>query len=90
MIPYCFVYGPHNGNDGNWFLLQNIFHLLARFYIFLDGTSDNMASLVQYDKYGAMNTIDTPTMVYYLIMFLSEAYTLQEDTTCDGQISSAG
>ena len=29
-------------------------------------------------------------MGYYLIKFVSEAYTLQDDTTCDVKTSSAG
>ena len=29
-------------------------------------------------------------MGYYVIEFVSEAYTLQEDTTCEGKISTAG
>ena len=29
-------------------------------------------------------------MGYYVIEFVSEAYTPQEDTTCDGKISTAG
>ena len=49
-----------------------------------------MASLVQSGKYGNMNTTDTSTMGYYVITCFFEAYTLQHDTTCDGQISSAG
>ena len=48
-----------------------------------------MNSLVQYGKYGAMNTTDTSTMGYYVIKFVSEAYTLQYENTCDGKISSA-
>ena len=48
-----------------------------------------MASLVQYVNDGAINTIDTSTMGYYVIKFFSEAYTLKYDTKCDGQISSA-
>ena len=48
-----------------------------------------MDSLFQSGKYGAMNTTYTSTMGYYLIKFLSEAYTLHDDTTCDIQISSA-
>ena len=48
-----------------------------------------MALLVQYGKYGAMNTTDTPTMGYYVINFVSEAYTLQYYTKCDRQIISA-
>ena len=38
--------------------------------VVLNGISDNMASLFQYGKYGAMNTIDTSTMRYYVINFL--------------------
>ena len=49
-----------------------------------------MASLVQYGKYGAIKTTDTSRMGYYIIKFVSEAYTLQEDTTHDRQIISAG
>ena len=49
-----------------------------------------MASLVQYGRYGTTNTTDTSTMGYYVITFVSEAYTLQEDTACNGQIISSG
>ena len=49
-----------------------------------------MASLVQYGKYDAMNTTYTSTMRYYVINFVSEAFNLQEDTTCYGQIISSG
>ena len=48
-----------------------------------------MASLVQSGKYGAINTTKTLTMVYYVIKFVSEAYTLQYDTTWDVKISSS-
>ena len=37
-----------------------------------------------------MNTIDTSTMGYYDIKFVSEAYTLQDNTTCEGKIVSSG
>ena len=43
----------------------------------LDGISDAMASLVESSKYGAINTIDTSTNVFYIIMFTLGAYTLQ-------------
>ena len=59
-------------------------------HVVLDGISDNMAPLIQSGKYGTMNTTDTSTMGYYVINFVSEAYTLKYDTTCDGKISSAG
>ena len=49
-----------------------------------------MASLIQPGKYGAVNTTDTSKMGYYVIKFVSEAYTLQEDTTCYIQIMPAG
>ena len=48
--------------------------------VVLYGISDNMASLVQYSKYGAINTIETTKMGYYVIKTVSEAYNLQEDT----------
>ena len=37
-----------------------------------------------------MNTIDTSTMGYYVIKFVSKANTLQDNTRCDRRISSAG
>ena len=49
-----------------------------------------MSSLSQYGKYGTTNTTDTSTMGYYAIKFVSEAYNLKYDTTCDGKIISAG
>ena len=56
----------------------------------LDVISDNMASLVESSKYGSINTIDTSTNGFYVIMFTSGAYTLQENTTIDGQIITSG
>ena len=58
--------------------------------VVLDGISDNMASLVKSGKYGAINTTDTSTNGFYVIMFTSGAYTLEENTTIDGQILIAG
>ena len=49
-----------------------------------------MASLVQYGKYGAINTDDTSTNGYYVIMFISEAYTLQNNTTIDRKCITDG
>ena len=34
-------------------------------------------------KYDEMNTTDTKTMVYYVIKYVSDKFTLQEDTTID-------
>ena len=49
-----------------------------------------MASLVESVKYGAINTTDAATNLFYVIMFKSEAYTLQDNTTIDGKIITAG
>ena len=49
-----------------------------------------MASLVQSGMYGAINTDDTTTNVFYVIQFLSQEYTLQNNTTIDGKVISAG
>ena len=40
-----------------------------------------MASLVQYGKYGAIDTVETTTNGFYVIQLISEAYTLQNNTT---------
>ena len=37
-----------------------------------------------------MNTTYTETMIYYLIKFVLEAYTIQEGTKCDGKMSTSG
>ena len=44
----------------------------------LDGISSNMVSLFQSGNYGAINTADTTTNGFCVIMFISEAYTLQK------------
>ena len=58
--------------------------------VILDIISDNMASLVESVKYGAINTTDTTTKEFYVIMFTSEAYKLQYNTTIEGKIITAG
>ena len=58
--------------------------------VFIDGISDHMASLVESVKYGAINTTDTATDGFYVIIFTSESYTLQNKTTIDGKIITAG
>ena len=60
------------------------------YQVLLDDTSYNMASLVHYGKYCSMNKKYASKMGYYVIKFVSEAYSLQNDTTCDGQIISYG
>ena len=41
--------------------------------VVLDGISDNMASLVESVKYGAINTPDTTTNGFYFIISTSES-----------------
>ena len=57
--------------------------------VFLDGISEDMASLVQSGIYGANNTAKNTTNAFCAIQLISEAYTLQNNTTIDGQIISA-
>ena len=45
--------------------------------VVIGGISDNMALLFGSGKYGAINTTETSTNVFYVIMFTSVAYTLQ-------------
>ena len=44
-----------------------------------------MASLVQSGKYGFINTDDTTTSGFYVIKFILEAYTLQNNTKIGGK-----
>ena len=71
------------GSYNNW----NIIHLTPKstpfeaFYeihqVVIYRISDNVASLVQSGKYGVIDTSDTTTDGFYVIQFISEAYTLQ-------------
>ena len=45
--------------------------------VVLDGISDNMTSLVESGKYVFINTTNTSTNEFYVILFKSGAYTLQ-------------
>ena len=49
-----------------------------------------MVSLVQSVMYGTINTDDTKINGLYVIQFLSDGYTLQNNTTIDGQVISSG
>ena len=49
-----------------------------------------MASLFESGKYGAIDKTYASTNGFYVIMFTSGAYTLQENTTIDGKIITAG
>ena len=48
-----------------------------------------MASLVKLGKYGTTNTADSTTMVYYVMKYLYEPCTLQEDQIIYVQVSKA-
>ena len=56
----------------------------------IDGISENTASLVQSGMYGAINIYDITKNGFYVIQFISEAYTLQNNTTIDVKVISAG
>ena len=49
-----------------------------------------MASLVQSGKYGVINKPETTTNGLYVIKFISKVYRLQNNTTTDEQVISAG
>ena len=49
-----------------------------------------MASLVESVNYAAINITYTATNGFYVIMFTSQAYKLQNNTTIYGQIITAG
>ena len=89
---YLLVLGPYNN--------CNIIEITPKAITFeafdeindvvLDGISENIASLVQSGMYDAIKTADNTSNGFYVIQFISEAYTLQKNTTIDGQVISAG
>ena len=54
--------------------------------VVLDRIIKNMDSLVQSSVYGVINTNDNTSNLFYVIQFISESYTLQNNTTIDGQL----
>ena len=58
-------------------------------YVVIDIISDNMALLFESGKYGAINTTDLSTNGFYVIIFTSGAYTLQENKKNYGHIITA-
>ena len=58
--------------------------------VFIDGISENMASLVQSGMYGDIKTYDIISNGFYVIQFISDAYTLQSNIKFPGQVISAG
>ena len=57
--------------------------------VVLYSISDNMYVLAQNGKYGAINTADPTTMVYYGFKLLSEPYTLQYEKAVDKPVIKA-
>ena len=90
------TYWPVLGSYNNW----NIIDLTPKSIIFeafdeihkvvLDGISEDVASLFQSGMYGTIKTYGTTTNGLYVIQFISEAYTLQNNTKIYGQVISAG
>ena len=90
------IYWSVLGSYNNWNIIE-ITPKSATFEAFddmnqfvLDGISDNMASFGKSVMYGSINTYDTTTNGFYVIQFISEAYTLQNNTKIDGQVIYAG
>ena len=84
------------GSFNNWNIVQFLHKATSSddhdkiYQVVLDGISNNIYALVQTCQYGTINTTDMTTIGYYVIKFLSEYYTLQEDPTSDEQISPDG
>ena len=84
------TYWPILGSFRNWNIIQlsqkstpsDAFDEIHQ--VVLHGISDNMASLVESVKYVDISTTDMATNGVYVIMFTSEAYTLQDNTTIYG------
>ena len=49
-----------------------------------------MDSIFESVRYEAIHTTDTTTNVFYVIIFTSRAYKLQENTTIDGHFLTSG
>ena len=49
-----------------------------------------MASLVQYSKYGTIDAYETSKYGYYFIKLILKSYTIQNNTTVDGKITTTG
>ena len=88
------TYWPVLGSFNNWKKLSQKSTSSDTFdeihQVVLWGISDNTALLVESGKYGAINTADTSTNIFYVIMFTSGAYTLKVNTTIDGKIITSG
>ena len=58
--------------------------------VVLDEIAANMAVLICEGNYGAISTNDVKTHGYYVVRFLCNPYTLQQDITVDGQVLQQG
>ena len=80
------------GSFNNWNIIKLLHKSTAGedfeeiYQVVLEGIRNNMSPLVQYGKNSSVETTYSTTIGYYVITFVSESYTLQEDTTCDGKI----
>ena len=84
-----YTYWPVLGPCNNW----NSIHLTPKLIpsetsdeihqVVLDGKGENVASLYQLGMYGSINADYTTTNGFYVIQFLSYAYTLQNNITID-------
>ena len=87
-VIYC-TYWPVLGSFKNWNIITFSHTATTSEYfeeihqVVLGGNSKNIARLFQHSKCSTTNTTGTPTMVYYVIKFFSEAYTLQDENTRD-------
>ena len=84
------TYWPVLGSYNNWNIIEltpksTPFEAFVEIHkVVLDRISENMASFVQSGIYCAIDTDDTATNGIYVIQFISEEYTLQNNTTIDG------
>ena len=60
------------------------------YQVVINCIGENISALVKTGKCVVLNTADATTDGYYVIKLYWEAYTLQEYTTCDFQICTAG
>ena len=89
-------YWPALGSYKNWNIIDltpksTTFEAFDEIHqVFIDGISKNVFSLVQSCMYGAINTDDTTSNGLYVIQFLSDSYTLNNNKTIDGQVIYTG
>ena len=93
-VEYC-THWPVLGSFNNWNIIlftnkpnnNNYFDAVHKVVLYC--ISDNIYSLVHNRKYGVLNTVYPTTVVYYVVKFLSEPYTLQDEKKDDKQVRKA-